>query len=242
MSQENNNILKFCQLFVLLVSVIFLGFATLSSMSAHNFVKHAKTVNATITGVNCREDTHGPHITISYDVDDKNYQKTIYKCWDSWYEGKEISILYDVEKPSKVRIQENLYFQSTVFGLLGSLFLILTIIMVIYQQQMQSKRQKLITEGNRVDATIIGCTTNNKVKIYGKHPYQIEATYEDLFSKAVYHFQSHNIYHNPPNMLGMCVPVYVNPNNSKDYYMDLLSLRNQLIEKGTELEIVEGHN
>ena len=108
-----------------------------------------------------------------------------------------------------------------IFGGIGSVFLILGIIFLIVRIKKRNKIKELVASENCVYAVITGFSENYNLTVNGRHPYVIECSYTD--SNGTMHiFKSRNLFFNPIDIVtDMNVPVYVSPDNYKNYYVDI---------------------
>ena len=130
-----------------------------------------------------------------------------------------ISTGFSFSHPEKVTGSPSLFL--FIFGGIGSIFLILGIIFLIMRIKKRNKIKTLITSENCVYAVITGFSQNYNLTVNGHHPYVIECSYTD--SNGTMHiFKSRNIFFNPIDIVtDMNVPVYVSPDNYKNYYVDI---------------------
>lgn len=79
--------------------------------------------------------------------------------------------------------------------------------------------------GKKIEAIMDNVSVKTNYSINGKHPYILECSYVDLKIGAVYFFKNNFIWYPIEAILGKynitTVPVYVNNQNFKKYYVDI---------------------
>ena len=164
-------------------------------------------------------------VAIKYEVMNKTYEKTIAKKAESITVNDFIDIRYNIKNPydiiSKVHTVE------IAISLILSLILIIGSSTFLIINKKNKKRLKSLTEtGILIYADIEGIFVNNNAKRKkGKLPYHIKAKYLNPQDYKEYTYVSKDYYE---DLLGLTrektiskVPVYINTQNTDDYYMDL---------------------
>lgn len=151
----------------------------------------------------------------TYKVGRERYNKCDSVYSDSYKVGKSIDIYYDKNNPenSTVGISKILFF---IFSGLGIGAIIASIIILIKP----SSKKKLLENGIPVNATVISIEINEKIAVNGIHPTVIKA--KGFYDNDEKIFKSQNIYGDIPLISeGDNVVVYIDPNKSNKYYMDI---------------------
>lgn len=99
-----------------------------------------------------------------------------------------------------------------VFTIIGASFLIVTLLS-------KKKKKKLIETGRKYYAEVTDAIINYHVQVNRKYPYRLDCKYIDAFTGITYLYRSDNVWDNPDQYIGSQVPVYVNPNKPKEYYV-----------------------
>ena len=99
-----------------------------------------------------------------------------------------------------------------VFTIIGASFLIVTLLS-------KKKRKKLIETGRKYYAEVTDAIINYHVQVNCKNPYRLDCKYIDEVTGITYLYRSDNVWDNPDQYIGLQVPVYVNPNKTKEYYV-----------------------
>lgn len=106
-----------------------------------------------------------------------------------------------------------------VFTIIGASFLIVTLLS-------KKKKKKLIETGRKYYAEVTDAIINYHVQVNRKYPYRLDCKYIDEFTGVTYLYRSDNVWENPDQYIGLQVPVYVNPNKPKEYYVAIEEVSN----------------
>lgn len=233
MDHKYASVLRFCQLMFMIFCVVFLSVSIYSTVSTYKFYTNAEVTTATIENINrnrnIREAADSSTYTqVTYSIDGKDYNTVINEYRLGWYVGEELSVLYDTEDPSNIRINSLVFLHPILFGCFGIILLSISYGIKVYLKKTLERKKLLLVEGRKVYATIIGCKVKSNIRDNGQHPFRAEAMEEDVFTGEITHYISQDIYQDPPDLLGKQVLVYVNPKKPKEYYMALPELMEKL--------------
>lgn len=106
-----------------------------------------------------------------------------------------------------------------VFAIIGASFLMVTVLK-------KKRKKKLIEIGRKYYAEVTNAIINYHVQVNRKNPYRLDCKYIDEFTGVTYLYRSDNVWDNPDQYIGLQVPVYVNPNKPKEYYVAVEELSN----------------
>lgn len=110
------------------------------------------------------------------------------------------------------------------FGSSGLPFLIVGIVFICIVSAKKRKKARLLENGRRIYTRFNTVDYNYAVRINYAHPRIVLSSYEDPSGK-IYMFKSENLKFDPTEYLqGKQIPVYVDGDNFKKYYMDLDSV------------------
>ena len=172
-------------------------------------------------------------VFISYFVDEKLLKKQLNSYSSDYYEGKEIEIYYDKNNPSKVRAK-NSNFGLFIFSGLGLIVFLVGTIGIISTIIKTIKRKNLRLNGKIIYATYIETILNTSYNINGRNPYNIICEWNDPVTNKKYIFKSENIWFNPDNVISQNninqFRVFINPNNIKEYVLDISMLEKQVVD------------
>ena len=76
-------------------------------------------------------------------------------------------------------------------------------------------------QGRPIKAQFIAVEVNNKRKVNGRHPFRIQAMWQDPDSHKVYHFNSDDIWFDPSDYTQDSVKVLIDSHDPRKYHMDL---------------------
>lgn len=205
-------------------------------ISALQFKATAVEVPGEITRIDSAYDDDGDEhysVFVSYEYNGERYEDVRINSYSSsMYEGKEITLYCDPDKPRHIQAKSMLYFPpiflmafGLTFALVGGSFTIFVIINSL-------KRKRLMQQGISIYATVeeIEYVTNTSVN--GKHPYTIYCTYRDEYKDVTYRFKSENLWSDPSAVfpVGSIIEVKVDANDYSKYYVNVEEAERRLID------------
>ena len=193
-----------------------------------SFERKADKVMGIITEIETYRDTDGDvehEVYVAYQYDGEDYESRINSYTSSMYEGGRIDLYIDPDNPYKVRALGSMTLFYLIFGGVGSVFFVIGLCFVLSYVMKKSKNDKLIKEGRKLSATITGGEMCYNITINGRHPYKLECTYEDEFTKEKYLYSSEYVDFPPENYYGSRVNVYVDRNDMSHYFVDTNSMQ-----------------
>lgn len=114
-----------------------------------------------------------------------------------------------------------------VFMGIGGLFALIGLIWLVILLTKRAGNKRLMTEGYKLEGTIVNAVMNSNVRINGIHPYKLECRVNNPYDGNIYLYSSANINDNVSHLIGQTVIVYVDKNNPKKYYVDAYELINR---------------
>ncbi len=105
--------------------------------------------------------------------------------------------------------------QCLIFGGIGAGFL-------IYNHRKKAKREQLLANGYYETATVAAIEQNPYVRVNRHHPYHVICRIER--AGVIHEYRSEGFYHLPAVSVGDPVPVYLDRQNEKNYYVDVDSI------------------
>ena len=105
--------------------------------------------------------------------------------------------------------------QCLIFGGIGIGFL-------VYDHRKRINREGLVSNGYYEVATIVGVEQNPYVRVNRHHPYHVVCHIER--NGVIHEYRSEGFYHHPGVNVGDPVPVYLDRQNDKNYYVDVESI------------------
>lgn len=190
--------------------------------------QNAVEINATIVSVEA--ETIGYSAQVTYKVEGKTYDQYHVDLGikNNLTVGDTTKIKYNIKDPAKLIKNDHLIILS-ITGVLGILLLLIFLpgrIKIIKKEMNISKLKKT---GIKIDANIQDIIVNQKGKRNsGYFPYRLRANYLNPQDNKTYLFESEDTYINPNDVITKyqtkVVTVYLDQTNTKNYYVDILSL------------------
>ena len=159
---------------------------------------------------------------VKYIVDDQEYTDQLNSYNSAWRVGDSVDVYYDPLYPQKIK-SEMPVVMCVIFGSLGVVFIVVSIILIIKQKNKNAKRRNLIQNGLVLNASIVNFYENTRISVNRRCPFIIEADYNDGIN--VHRFKSDNVWENVTSAcIGETVKVYYESNNMNNYYVDTADL------------------
>ncbi len=116
-----------------------------------------------------------------------------------------------------------------VFGSLGLVFTLVGGILagILSDKRVEKKRARLMETGERIYAKVESCESNTGISVNGHSPYRVVCRHSR--EGVGYIYRSDDIW-SYPKLTSDTVAVYVNPSNPHDYYVDLQSVMEPVVE------------
>lgn len=125
----------------------------------------------------------------------------------------------------KVQVDGDPKLFIAIFGGIGALFFILGGIFLALMIRRRSIHNRLFSQGCYVLAQVTSVLPNYSIRVNGRCPYIAECSYTDPNTGVLHIFRSRNIYFDPTAIaMDAMVPVYVDPDNFRHYYVDIDSV------------------
>lgn len=220
-------LLKFYLLFFSIGIVVTFVFG-ISQVSQALFHARAKTTTAVVDSV--FEDSNGNdrifYVTkLSYQVEGQTYSAIINQKV-KYHQGQMIPVYYNPENPAESTIQTNDPIML-LFILVPLAFALVGGVGLFKQIRLFRLKKQVVSDGFKIIATNLSVHTVTNVRINRRHPFVI--TCEHIKDGVVYEFESEYFQSNPKHRLldfGITtLEVYIDPDNYKNYYVDISSLK-----------------
>lgn len=220
---------KFPVIFLSIFSItglIFLISGIIWMISGVKFKETAVEISAEIVDINTYEDSDGDtshRVYVNYSFNGTDYEHVqIHSYNSSMYVGKTISLLCDPKNPVNLQSSSSYIIGSVIFIFLGAVFALVGIIPCIKLIKRRIKRNKLLTSGQTLNATVDKIICNPNMHVNGQHPYVIYCSYYDAYKDITYRFKSDNLWTNPEPAItcGGYIDVRVDTNDYSIYYVD----------------------
>lgn len=217
------------------IGVVFLIIGIILCVNIFNY-KNKKDTIGTITRISASQNhsrERDADVYVQYQVDGQTYESRLNYYSSSFYEGKEIEIYYDVDNPHKIGTKSgNLLF--LMFPGFGLIFSGIGMSGLIVRRKKKRLEKRLRAEGRRILADYRGTVVNTSYTINGAHPYNVLCEWDNFEDNKKYLFKSKNIWFNPENIILerniTTLPVYLDPQNIKKYYVDVDFLTENVVD------------
>ncbi len=175
----------------------------------------------------------GSGTTVSYNVDGEEHESSFSGYSSSFHVGDEIEIYYDKDDVNKIG-SKSLDLLFLILPGIGSIFLLIGVIGLAVLSHKKKKEKNLRENGELVYATYSESIINRNVRVNGRCPYNIIVEWNNPEDGKKYLLKSKNIYFNPEMLIEekkiRTFPVYIDPNNKKEYFVDVDILNEDVID------------
>ena len=211
-----------------LISLILLGYTIYQGVVDYLQEQKAVEVDARIESVEANTIGYSAHVT--YNVEGTTYDQYHVDLGprNKLTVGDYTKIKYNINNPSKLINNDHLIIIAGT-GTLGLLLLLIFLPGRIKMMKKEANISKLKKTGIKIDANIQDIIVNQKGKRNsGYFPYRLRANYLNPTDNKTYLFESDDTYINPNDIITKyqtkTVEVYLDQTNTKNYYVDILSL------------------
>ena len=170
---------------------------------------------------------------VSYNVDGEEHESSFSGYSSSFHVGDEIEIYYDKDDVNKIG-SKSLDLLYLILPGIGSIFLLIGVIGLGVLSHKKKKEKSLRENGELVYATYSETILNVNVRVNGRYPYNIIVEWNNPEDGKKYLLKSKNIYFNPEMLIEerniKTFPVYINPNNKKQYFVDVDILNEDVVD------------
>ena len=230
--KNKNNVIYFVFGFFAFIGVIFTALGIVLFFTQSIDEKDRIYTNAIIERIDSYRDSDGDtsyDVFVSYDVDGEKYIEELNSYFSSYYEGKEIEVYYDKNKPSRVRV-DGFEFGFLLFSGIGIVFVIIGLSGIISIVLKNKKAKELKQTGMVIEVEYVTTLVNGNFEVNGENPYNIICKWYDSITNQTYELKSDNLWYNPEGYITQNnitkFKVYINPNNYKEYTMDVSEIEN----------------
>lgn len=175
----------------------------------------------------------GEGTTVAYNVDGKEYESKMSGYSTDFKVGDEIEIYYDKNDVSKIG-SKSLDLLLLIMPGIGSIFLLIGVIGLSVVLHKERKQKRLKENGKLIYADYLETILNRAINVNGRHPYNVIVQWDNPEDGKHYLFRSNNIYFNPEKIIEdrniKTFPVYINPNNKKQYVVDIDDLTKKVVD------------
>lgn len=218
---------KIFNLFFIIFSVvgmIFVVAGIIWMVSSNRFKQDAVEIRAVISEIDSYRDADGERhhrVYVTYAYGGETFESVrLSEYSSSMYEGKEITLFLNPEKPQNVSTGSTV--GGIVFITMGAIFVLVGIIPLLVMTKKNSRKKKIIAAGYSIYATVESIGYNTSYSVNGQHPYVIYCTYRDDYKDIIYRFKSDNLWTNPEYIIqpGSEIRIFVNKDDYSKYHVD----------------------
>lgn len=216
------------------LGMIFIVIGAMTYISESNFKKTSETTTGTIIDIESYRDSDGDtryEVYVDFKVKGKTYSGSLNYYSADMDIGDSVVIYYNPDNPNTFKGENPALFLLLIFGL-GSLFALFGLGFIIIAVRKRMIKNRVLKYNMIIQANISGCEINRNLAVNGRHPYILIATAISPYDGLIYTFKSDSIWNNLTTTIETynitTVPVYVNPQNYKEYYVDIDSFKRYL--------------
>lgn len=214
--------------FVLGLIMLIVGISL--AISTNNFMKTAVSTSATITRIDSRRDSDGDTnytVIVEFKVDGQTYGGELNYYTSSMYVGKNETVYYDPSNPNHFKGKGS-EIVNYILPIMGIVFMLVGGGIIMSMILKAKKKKKVLAYNYVIQANIVGFNMDTSVAMNGRNPYRLEANYVNPNDGKIYTYRSEEVWVDLTPILSqmqiVTIPVYVNPNNFAEYYMDISNL------------------
>lgn len=141
----------------------------------------------------------------------------------SYSRGEEVRVLFAPGEPESARIDDffSLWGAALIVGGIGAAFFLVGAGMFVVPAIRNGSAAKLRKTGQLVQSRYQGVEKNERLVMNGKSPYQIVCQWQNPVTSDIHVFRSGNLWFDPSSHIpGESIPVYINPTNPRQYWVD----------------------
>lgn len=219
-----------------LLGLVLLGIGAAFAVSTAAFQASAERTDGTVVALNERTRITGSggrtwYPTVEYTVDGRVYSfdSSTGSNPPAYATGDTVPVAYDPKNPSDAQIAtfSSAYLMPMVFGGVGAVFTPVGAGLFLAGRRRLRQRKWLRANGRETWATIAEIGIETSVKINGRHPYVVRATWYDERTGRTHAATSDNLRHDPgPGLRGRThVRVLYDPADPDRNLVDLGAVR-----------------
>lgn len=221
MNNNPNKILKMLGILFTSIGAISLTVSIVLAINFITFLNKAEPVDGVITEIERYRDNR--YVYVSYTYNGEVYDNVRISFYTStMYEGKNIELLVDPDKPDHVS-SKAMIFMDLIPASLGVIFLTIGIASLVVTKKASDRRKNMLQNGMPIQATVESITRDYLVRYNGRNPFVLFCTYVNPATGMRYRFQSEK-YLDDLNQFfqpGAPVTVFVDPMDYSRYYVDV---------------------
>ncbi len=211
----------------IIITIIGIGIIVYGYMEYDKYAEEVNSYELVNAKVDAIEINAGVKtITFKYDVDNTSYTSKI-TTDENLEEGNTKDIYYNKYRPTNTKLSLLTIYKSILILIVGLVVFIFGMYLNVTKWVLSSRKKRLLKKGIKVMANIQEVLVVQKDK--GKNPYKIRATYTNTATNDTYFYESEEDFTDLKDIVSRknitTIPVYVNPKNGNDYYVDIESIK-----------------
>jgi uncharacterized protein DUF3592 len=222
--------LKLIKIFFAIFGLIFAVIGLAIFWSNYQFKLKASSTTGTITGYVSYQDSDGDTLYkpeasfVTSQGENINFTSNVGSSFRGKDIGEKVEILYMPDNPQKAKMNtgSEMWFLPGIFTGIGSVFFAVGVGMIVANKKRQQTIEWLKRSGQLIQADFIEVQQGN-VTVNNRHSLLVTCQWLNPADQQVYVFKSDNLWYDPSSFIqpGQKIPVYINPNNPKKYFVDL---------------------
>lgn len=147
----------------------------------------------------------------------------------SYNVGEKVEVLYDPVNPAKADINgfSALYLGPLILGIIGTVFILISFISILFRHLKQKKTKYLLDNGKRIVTKFENVQLNSDIKVNNRNPFLICSRWLNPNTNELHIFKSEDIWFDPTEFIKTEeIKVIIDPNDPKKYLMDTSFLPN----------------
>jgi hypothetical protein len=194
-----------------IIGVVFLGVGVVLAVSSAIYLASAERAEGRVVALNDRPSSGSRssvwYPTVEYTVDGRVYafDSSFASSPPAYSVGDPVPVAYDPADPSDARIVSfgTSYLLPTIFGGMGVVFAPLGGLLFAHGRRIRRQHEWLLRNGREVWAQIVHVGLDFNVKVNGRHPYVVHATWYDERTGRTHAATSDILRHDPgPGLRG----------------------------------------
>ena len=235
MAQKQNvkasTALKIMGFIPLIGGFIFLLVSLWLFVEGQNFKKNALTTTAVITDIQTASerdfvqvgtDTKTKKVYtvyVEYEAGGKKYSGMLDSYVTGMNVGESLTVYYDPVNPAVIKSEYGTEPTILIFGAAG--FMLVGIIMIVISSVSGRKQRNVVNTGIMAVGVITDVYIDRNVSVNNCNPYKAECQVIDARTNEMYLYSSDSYTNDIRHLKGCKVPVYYNPDDPSEYYIDL---------------------
>ena len=217
-----------------LIGAILIIVGIIMQKNNSEFLETAESTNAEITDIATSHDSDGDvhhSVFVKFEVDGETYEGQLGQYDSGMYVGKEVTVYYNPDNPHNFK-GSNSGFVGYFMIIFASIFFLIGIIPLFLSGKKSKKNNAIKQTGTLINAEIDNVFLDTSYRVNGRCGYKLTAHATLPNSDKIYTFESNRTWSNIKAAIEThsitTVPVYVDLNDTTQYYVDLEQITSYL--------------